>query len=396
MRPVDFLLERINQALVALILLERRVDPYFRDGFDALFKARLERLAQTLIDRRRRDPPLGIAEERLLSDEAQYAAGIARYLAEHLKATYPSGTRAERAGNTKTYGVVRASFEIRPDLPEHLKQGLFAEPRSYPAWVRFAGPGPVAPPDIDDNGIFSLSIKAMGVPGEKLLEDERWTQDFTFISAPTFTTPNVVENVKLQRWLARGTPIFYFLNPFDSHLLDLLMQGLYSRTQANPLEADYWSCTSYLHGEGQAIHYAARPRGPRRSRVPRRPSANYLREAMVRTLSEREVVFDFMVQLQTDPRRMPIELDSVRWPEELSPFVPVATLRIPIQRFDSPRQLAFAGSLSFNPWHSLAAHRPLGNQNRARRSVYQALSKLRQELNREPHVEPTGDERFED
>ena len=46
---------------------------------------------------------------------------------------------------------------------------------------------------------MSLSAKLMGVPGPKLLDDERSTQDFTGISAPTFTTPDVRENAKLQR-----------------------------------------------------------------------------------------------------------------------------------------------------------------------------------------------------
>jgi hypothetical protein len=73
----------------------------------------------------------------------------------------------------------------------------------------------------------------------------------------------------------------------------------------------------------------------------------------------------------------------------------VATLRLPTQTFDSGAQLAFAGNLSYNPWHSLAAHRPLGNQNRARKRIYLTLSRLRQEMNGQPHVEPTGDEAFD-
>jgi hypothetical protein len=48
--------------------------------------------------------------------------------------------------------------------------------------------------------------------------------------------------------------------------------------------------------------------------------------------------------------------------------------------------------LSINPWHCLPEHRPLGNQSRARRRMYQELSRLRQHMNRTPHVEPTGDE----
>jgi hypothetical protein len=307
--------------------------------------------------------------------------------------TYPHGG-AERAGNTKTYGVVRGTFEVLPDLPENMRRGVFAEPRTFPVWTRFAGPGPLAPPDLKDNGILSIGIKLMGVEGEKLL-DERGTQDFTGISAPTFTTPDVRENVKLQRHVLAGTPIFYFLGPRDSHLLDAVMQGLYSRTQSSPLEARYWSCVPYLLGEGQAMQYSIRPARRHRTRIPLRPSDNYLREAMARTLAESEVEFDFMIQLQTDPHRMPVENASVQWPERLSPYFPVAKLRIPAQHFTSPEQLAFAGNLAYNPWHCIAEHRPLGNQNRARRAIYKELSALRQEINGQPHTEPTGEERFD-
>ena len=58
-----------------------------------------------------------------------------------------------------------------------------------------------------------------------------------------------------------------------------------------------------------------------------------------RTLGAGEWAFDFMVQVQTDPHRMPIEDATVKWPERLSPYVPVARLRLPAQRFDSDAQL---------------------------------------------------------
>ena len=34
-------------------------------------------------------------------------------------------------------------------------------------------------------------------------------------------------------------------------------------------------------------------------------------------------------------------------------------------------------SIAFNPWHALPAHRPLGNMNRARREIYQAMAAFR-------------------
>jgi hypothetical protein len=129
--------------------------------------------------------------------------------------------------------------------------------------------------------------------------------------------------------------------------------------------------------------------------LPLRPPDNYLRDNMVRALAEQDVEFDIMLQLQTDPFRMPIENNAVRWPEKLSPFVPAARLRIPRQKFDFPAQLAFANNLSYNPWHCLPEHRPLGNQSRARYRMYSELSRFRQQMNKTPHVEPTGDEVFE-
>ena len=115
----------------------------------------------------------------------------------------------------------------------------------------------------------------------------------------------------------------------------------------------------------------------------------------LRRLRQSEAAFEFRVQLQTDPGRMPIEDASIRWPERLSPSIRVATLVLPQQTFDSPAQLAFAKRLSYNPWHCLPEHRPLGNQSRTRLSLYSELSKFRQLMNRKPHLEPTGDETFE-
>jgi hypothetical protein len=115
----------------------------------------------------------------------------------------------------------------------------------------------------------------------------------------------------------------------------------------------------------------------------------------VKSLAEGDVELDFRVQLQADPHLMPIENAGVLWPERLSPRVSVATLRLPKQVFNSPAQIAFARRLTYNPWHAIPDHRPLGNQSRARRRMYYELAKLRQSMNQVHHYEPTGDEAFE-
>jgi len=115
---------------------------------------------------------------------------------------------------------------------------------------------------------------------------------------------------------------------------------------------------------------------------------------MVATLGKQDVEFDISLQLQTDPFLMPVENNAVLWPTGLSPRVPAAVLRISKQKFDSPEQLAFARVLSYNPWHCVPEHRPLGNQSRARRRMYAELSRFRQKMNNVQHYEPTGDEVF--
>jgi hypothetical protein len=181
-------------------------------------------------------------------------------------------------------------------------------------------------------------------------------------------------------------------------VLDFIMQGLWIKTQSSPFEAPYFSCVPYLLGEGQAMQYSVWPRRKRRTPIPRlplRPPDDYLRDAMVATLAEEDVEFDIRLQRQTDPYLMPIENNAVLWPEKLSPRLTAATLRIPRQKFNSKAQMDFARVLSYNPWHSIPEHRPLGNQSRARRRMYATLSNLRQTVNGVSHYEPTGDEVFE-
>jgi hypothetical protein len=87
---------------------------------------------------------------------------------------------------------------------------------------------------------------------------------------------------------------------------------------------------------------------------------------------------------------MPIEDPTIVWSETKSPPGPVARLTILRQGLDFAERDAFGENLSFSPWHGLEAHRPLGGINRIRRTVYEAVSHLRHDLNGETRVEPAG------
>ena len=390
-------LNALANASTKLVQLERRFDPWFRPAFDAVLRDPVARVVTALINARRPNEGLKLGEEKLLPDEDAYVDSIISSFGKQMRGLWQPG-RFERGGNTKTHGIVRGEFIVHDGLPEKLRHGIYAKPQTYRAWVRFSGPGPYITPDIEDVGFMSISIKLMGVPGPKLMDEEKFTQDMFGVSPPTFVTPDVDANAQLQIESLKNTQIFYFLNLHRSHALDLIMQGLWIKTQSSPFEAPYFSCVPYLLGEGQAMQYSVWPKSKRKTRIPRlpfRPPDDYLRNAMVSALSEGDVEFDIRLQLQTDPHLMPLENAAVLWPEKLSPRISVATLRLPKQKFDSQAQLDFARRLSYNPWHCIPEHRPLGNQSRARRRMYETLSQLRHTMNNVPHYEPDGSEVFE-
>jgi hypothetical protein len=390
-------LDVLADTMLELVHLERRFDPFVRPAFDAVLRDPIARFVTFLINAQRVDEKLALAEEKLLPGEEEFVDSIIASFQKQMSLLWKPGG-FERGGNTKTHGIVRAEFIVHDGLPAGLRHGIFAEPKTYRAWVRFSGPGPYITPDIDDVGFMSISIKLMGVPGAKLMAEEKFTQDMFGVSPPTFVTPDVRANAQLQVESLKNASIYYFVNLTRPHLLDGIMQALWIKTQSSPFEAPYFSCVPYLLGDGQAMQYSVWPKTEKRTPVPRlpmRPPDDYLRAAMVAALEAGDVELDFRIQRQTDPHLMPIENASVLWPERLSPRVSVATLRIPRQKFDAPAQMEFAKRLSYNPWHSIAEHRPLGNQSRARRRMYLALSTLRHQMNAVPHYEPNGDEVFD-
>lgn len=392
----NWLLDQISDASIAFVHLERRFDPFFRPLFDALFREVLTLAATALINVGRRSDGLKIAEEHPEPDEEAHLNDIITTMGKQMEGLWKRGDY-QRGGNTKTHGIVRGEFIIREDIPANMKRGIYATPRTFPAWVRFSGPGPYITPDIDDVGFMSMSIKLMDVPGPKLMDDEKFTLDMFGVSTPTFVTADTKSNADLQYWSLKNASIFHFLKFRNHHLLDLIMQSLWIKTQSSPLESQYFSCVPYLLGEGQAMQYSMRSRLKTRTPVPRlplRPPDNYLREAMVATLAKQDMEFDILLQVQTDPFKMPIENNAVYWPPRHSPRVPAAVLRIPQQTFNSPEQMAFAKVLSYNPWHCIPEHRPLGNQSRARLRLYKELSTFRQSVNGVQHYEPNGSESF--
>lgn len=335
---------------------------------------------------------LEIAEEYEFADEQETAKELATVLQNAVAERYESGA-FKRDAHPKSHGCLKAEFSVNKNLDERLKVGIFSEERNYPAYVRYStGSGKV---ESDTQKEFlGMGIKVMGVDGEKLIPNEKFTQDFLFISTNVEAVRTSKEFLKVVKASLAGSPMSYFFNPSDLHIKEFLAVLSSKKHHPSPLEIRYWSTVPYLYGNGQAVKYSVKRCGPATREVPDTLTDNYLREAMVDQLSMGDACFDFMVQFQKDPYNQPIEDAFIEWDEDVTPFIPIAKLNIPKQIFDTPEQNAFCENLSLNPWHARVEHRPLGNMNRARKLVYNKISEYRHSMNGIQRIEPTGDERF--
>ena len=331
--------------------------------------------------------PNSLAQEIIPADEIACTRDLAARLQAKIIHDNPTGIM-RRDAHPKMHGVVKAEFIVEPNLPPELQIGIFGEARTYQAWIRFSNQDGIIQSD-RKRDIRGMAIKLMGVEGDKLLEGERdaQTQDFIVISTNVFVTRDVAQFDGLIKAMTGST--WAKISYFGTHwrVIWNLIKSL--KKFANPLQIRYWSTTPYLFGK-TAVKYSAIPQVTHPDAIPAHPGPDYLREAMVRQLSQREALFDFTVQLQVNASDMPIEDPGKEWRETQSPFRKVATIRIPQQEFDSEAQRTFGENLSFTPWHSLPAHRPLGGINRARKIVYDVISTFRHERNNVPQREPTS------
>lgn len=330
-------------------------------------------------------PKLSLAEETVPPGEAQHIDSLCERLGRKI-VDDAAGGMMRRDVHVKMHCLVKAEFIVEPNLPEAFRIGVFREPATYKALIRFSNSDGSIKPD-KSRDIRGMAIKLMNVPGEKILKEARHeqTQDFVLISCPIFPAADVKKFDQIAAAIlgsAWAKLRFFITNPRVVWILLKTMKKF-----ANPLQIRYFSTTPYLFGD-QAVKYSATPLFIRPDQIPVAPSDDYLRLAIANQLRDGEAVFDFAVQLQTDAEAMPIEDPRVEWPESVSPFHKVATIRILQQDCDNDQVAAYGENLSFTPWHALPEHRPLGGINRARKVIYETISKRRHEHNREPRTEP--------
>lgn len=314
---------------------------------------------------------LRLAEETIDPEEPRINAAFISFLKEVSATRHPTGPM-QRFNQGRAAGCVRAEFSVLDTVASEHRVGLFATPRVYDAWIRFANASSQSDREKDVRG---MSIRISGVAGENLTPGES-RQDFVLNSHPVMVAANTKDFMELLKAMNAGglRQVSYFLSHPRSAMI-----GFQARQQpTSHLDIPYFSATPYLFGPGRAVKYAVHPCSSRKTGLPSTVSDTYLTDALRNRLRDSEACFDFAVQFQVDARKMPIEDATVEWKEEDSPRYVLARIRIPPQDVNDAETMRACEENAFNPWYSLTEHRPLGNMNRSRREIYHALAAFRQ------------------
>lgn len=327
---------------------------------------------------------LEMGKEYLEPNEAATIAEMIAVTKQQVAELY-ANKKVLRQAHPKSQGCVKAEFIIEPDLPNELKVGVFGEGKTFPAWIRFSnGKTLIGHDKVKD--VRGISIKLMNVPGEKLMELQKHytSQDFILTTGSTFFSKSLASFNKLLKAVIKGkmTMLLYFL----SHPVTALRTGKILSACKHLLASTYYSGTPYRFGkEDAAVKYQLRPSDKNELEYTDPTDFDFLKKNLIATLAKHTINFDFGIQFQKDAVEMPVEDATVEW---TSPFIKLATLTIPAQVFDTPAQNEFGENLTYNIWHSLPQHRPLGSINRCRKLVYEALYQFRREQNHLTSTEP--------
>ena len=318
--------------------------------------------------------------EDIAADEeqrfAEYAERVVRLQSERSK-RYGPGRGLHRLAHLG----LQATLEVKDQLPEAARFGLFAQPASYEVHVRISNGAADRKPGREPD-IRGFSLRTLGVNGTSALGDfPAVSQDFLLINSPVFAFPKSDEFADMLPHAVAGKwPLIkYFIGRYG-FLGGLKRVGKLVKSLKRPFSG---FATETFHSAAPMAcgPYAVKVRlVPVNNGAPNPGAADDWAKDVTDRLRTGPLQFDLQLQFFVNESITPIEDASVLWPEEKSPFVTVAQLHIPQQDAQSAEGKALAEKIEaepFDPWAGLREHRPLGDVMRARKVVYFASQKNR-------------------
>jgi hypothetical protein len=307
-------------------------------------------------------------KEVVAADEAARHAEAARTIADiqrRKSAKYGTGRALHRKGLV----VAPAEFEVLGGLPAHATHGLLAAAGRYPASVRLSNGGVDVKSDRMPD-IRGFAFRVHGLPLQpSALGGQTEHQDFSLINQAAFAFPTshhffglVAAGAQspgaVLKWVFKTFGFFGGLKKIKTMKATFgkPFPGFAAQTFGSTLPV---SCGPY------AVKWRLKPVNGQPAPVDCADwGADFLRQLQAGPLH-----YELQAQFFEDEARTPIEIGDQEWLEADAPFLTVAKLTVKAPPADAAwQQQAEAGT--YDPWQALAAHRPLGEVQRARKVVY--------------------------
>ncbi len=318
---------------------------------------------------------LGLNEEYIPANEEAFLRETAdRFFAVHQDQQTKNQSKyndqvIRRGMHAKGQGCLSGQMTVNKIDPR-LAHGVFKNPANYDVKVRLSNGSGIAQGDAERD-LRGFALKVMGVSGTSIADaPESATQDFLMTSAPSHHAKNIVELMDyIEASNAGGVKNVAFLATHPRLTVTLLKQT--SRKVESLIKESYWSRTAFRLGPQQLMKYLVEPCTERQALASKDDGEEYLTKDLDQQAQTAEICYNFMVQLQTDPKREPVEDFAEEWK---SPAQLVATIKFPKQL---PDRSEVCENLEFTPINSLVDHEGVGNFNRARRFIYKRAQEFR-------------------
>jgi catalase len=312
--------------------------------------------------------------ETIAADEAgrfeQFASEIVAIQRARAQKAGKGGVLA-RALHLKTH--VGAVGELVVEAPESARTGVFASPgQRWPVYARFSNGSSAHQADKAPD-VRGFALKVVGVPGKKIIAglEQEATQDFLFIDQPAIAFRNPDEFMAFVR-AAKDGPVKLLPRLIGAFGLRRAFQILGGALKAPKVKSfathTFHTAAPISFGAGRAAKLGLFPVGNPPS--PETSGADALRADLTARLKAGPLTWALRAQLFQDDVTTPIEDTSVVW---AGPWVELGKLTLPRQDPESPRGreiTALVEQFSYDPWHAIEDHRPLGAIMRARAVTY--------------------------
>jgi len=251
---------------------------------------------------------------------------------------------------------VAARLDVLPDLPPEARFGAFAAPGPRDARVRLSnGSFDLQANTVPD--IHGFGLRILGLDGEAALGGRADHQDFLLINHDRFNAIDSDAFVEFAT-LAAGGQLKALWALFRRHGFAGLLARLKDLQQTLGKKFDGYAAETF----NTVVPHAVGPYAAKILLVPDSPARMAGRDPgadMTSRLAAGPISYSLQLQFYADPFSTPIEDHRAVW-NSMPQTVARLTLLRPLE----------VEGIGFDPWSGLAAHRPLGEIMRARKSAY--------------------------